>query len=122
MLSGTLCSIYPDRPGSCRKFECGVLHRFGRGALSFDEALDLTKTARLLADTARKAQPMDSPAEARRTWLAQHRAGDLGPQSRAPGDAAAHLAMLALNLFLDKHFRKPHQRVTVSHAVRRSTP
>lgn len=38
-LRGTCCSIYPQRPRSCRAFECRLLQNAQRGAVSVDDAL-----------------------------------------------------------------------------------
>ena len=42
------CSTYPDRPVMCGAYECHVLGRHQRGALSFEQASALTKELREL--------------------------------------------------------------------------
>ena len=119
LLQGSVCTIYQDRPGSCRAFVCGVLRRVQRQELSTDEALDLVATAKRLASTVRELSPAgQSLAELRRKWLAEQSPGTPPIGGIAVDAPRLHLAMLSLNLFLDQHFRKPHQRVTTTRTAR----
>ncbi len=118
LLQGSVCTIYQDRPGSCRAFVCGVLRRLQRKEITPDEALELVTAAKGLAASVREILPEgQSLPQLRRTWLAEQRAGTRSAGGIAADAPRLHLAMLALNLFLDRHFRKPHQRVTKSHAT-----
>ena len=114
LLTGTLCSIYPDRPASCRRFRCEVLRGLEEGRTSVDQALGHVATARALATKA-AAFLLDGQtlSAARKSWLAwsQGSEGDFGAHLDAAEAKRFHLAMLALNLYLDRHFRKPHQAV-----------
>ena len=46
---GSRCGVYIDRPGLCRTFECHLLRRVARGALSLAEARRTIVRARRLA-------------------------------------------------------------------------
>ena len=39
---GKLCGIYADRPGRCRRFECGILKRVDAGEMTSGAALKKT--------------------------------------------------------------------------------
>ncbi len=64
------CSIYDQRPGSCREYSCALLTAVAEGATSQDEATDVIAAATALRDQVR-------PAIARLNL-------DLGPP-RSPG-------------------------------------
>ena len=49
-LKGALCGIYKERPAYCRAFDCSVLKRVQRGALSEGTALRLIRVARTKVD------------------------------------------------------------------------
>jgi hypothetical protein len=50
---GGLCTIYADRPGLCRKFECGLLKRVQDGGLGVAAALKTISRTRQQAETVR---------------------------------------------------------------------
>jgi hypothetical protein len=45
-LEGTRCTVYDERPESCRRFVCDLLDRSMRGELSLDAALAHVRAAR----------------------------------------------------------------------------
>jgi Fe-S-cluster containining protein len=51
---GRLCTIYPQRPGRCRAFECYTLRQLQRGELSPAQALRRIRAAVKLADGIRQ--------------------------------------------------------------------
>lgn len=106
------CEVYPDRPSVCRAFECELLKSVNRGERVLAEALPLVTEAQRLRDIADAAAPTEDRAHARRRWLAMsERPHD------APPDPALALAMTSLNLFLDRHFRRPAERLLSASAV-----
>lgn len=114
MLCGTICSIYDSRPSRCRHFRCGVLGQLEDGEIGFAEARDHVATAKMLvAGVTEFLHPGETLATARRSWLARSPADSMGLEAGRDsiGAKRLHLAMLALNLYLDRHFRKPHQAV-----------
>ena len=115
LLSGTRCTIYESRPGVCRRFRCGVLQSLEVGEIDESDAQRRVATARALADAVRPfLAPGETMTAARQAWLAWSRdqSGTLAPHLGRLEAQRFHLAMLALNRFLDMHFRKPHQVMT----------
>ena len=113
-LDGRCCSVYAERPVTCRKFRCVLLRAHEEGAVTRDEALQRIETAKTLLDEVLKLLPrgMDI-ATARARWKERARG-----QSNAPitdDDAQFMLRMFMLNRFLDQHFRKAHQRMMSGH-------
>ncbi len=47
------CAVYAERPGQCRRFECGIYKDAVAGRIEFPAALRLVKKARRQADTVR---------------------------------------------------------------------
>ena len=45
-LEGTRCTVYDERPESCRRFTCDLLDRVLRGVVSLDDALARVNAAR----------------------------------------------------------------------------
>jgi hypothetical protein len=45
-LDGTRCTVYDERPESCRRFVCDLLDRLEHGELSIDDALAHVRAAR----------------------------------------------------------------------------
>ncbi len=45
------CAVYAERPGQCRRFECGIYKDAVAGRIEFPAALRLVKKARRQADT-----------------------------------------------------------------------
>ena len=94
-LAGTACTIYQDRFTICRSFRCELLKRLDRGEIGHDEA------ERLVGE----AQAMVAKAESIGAGLfdERHPRIEAGP-GEAPRD---YLELVALELFLNKHFRRP---------------
>lgn len=113
LLNGACCTIYSARPGVCRRFRCEVLKDFDGGDIEGSEAMDLIETARQLDDAVRELLPAgQSVAEARRNWREDP---ELWRSLAGAGRIeAARLAMAltALNLHLDRHFRSDKKKLT----------
>ena len=105
-LSDTCCSIYGDRPKVCRRFKCALLKRVDDRSIEFDAAAAFVAEARRLFDHVRAHLPDGMT-------IAMARAiNEASPTSHsdAIGRSSAmrlRLAIMALSLFLDQHFRKP---------------
>lgn len=116
MLRGRRCAIYEARPGTCRSYRCGVLAAQDRGEIDEGEARGRIKQAKaLIAALEPHLREGQTLAEARAEWAERRATG------RSPADdpdrqerAAFDLAMTALNLFLDRHFRVERQRMVVA--------
>ena len=103
-LQGTLCSVYAERPATCRKFSCRVLTRMTAGELDFDSAKGLIEQARSAANKVIETlKPGEDLRAARGSWR------DLKGDWRE--NAKFRLLMFALERFLDLEFRTEHQRV-----------
>ena len=111
MLVDRCCTVYAARPQRCRMFRCVLLEAHEEGRVSREEALDRIATARGLLDSLLgQLEPGQSISEARKGWK------DL---AEAEGDAGAvrtqgtrlMLSWIMLNRFLDRHFRRDHQRM-----------
>ena len=98
-LAGTRCTIYPDRFTTCRNFRCQLLLDMDDGKETLETArARIAEAKRLLAELREAAGPDEGIVKARLRAL------------RGEGDPAFNLAGMAMEYFLDRHFRKPHQR------------
>lgn len=113
LLDGTCCTIYAERPGACRRFRCEVLKHFDGGELDGAEAMAMIETARQLDQAVRELLPVgQSVAEARRTWQEDpEQWRSLAGPDRIEAARLA-MALTALNLHLDRHFRSGKKKLT----------
>ena len=100
-LAGTSCSIFGERPRVCGRYMCQVLVDHEEGRLSFDEANARVRCAHGLLERVKSLLP-EGTTVGRAKALAQK-----------PGEGAddnhLRLAAIALELYIDKHFRKPKE-------------
>lgn len=116
LLSGTCCTIYASRPAICRKYRCAQLRAVEDGALPFDAALDNVARAKsLVAEVRRYLAPGQAIDEVRKSWLAwsRGRESDFGEGLKVEDVSKLNLAMMALNLWLDRHFRPSPRQALV---------
>jgi Fe-S-cluster containining protein len=75
-LEARRCTVYDERPGTCRSYACGVLHAYASGEI--DEPTALSRIERTRAQSAEVAQHAAGPARAdalrelswmRKTWF-----------------------------------------------------
>ena len=117
-LKGTACQIYERRPRRCRSFRCVLLQRLDIGDIDLPAAQAIAGEARCLADSADAINDRrESRASARVRWQGQLSSLS-APGADDPANPAWLLAMTAFNLFLDRYFRKPHQRLTLDGPAR----
>jgi hypothetical protein len=104
-LSGSCCSIYAGRPKVCRRFRCGLLEQLDEGSIDIEAASAIVAEARQLFDVVRAQLPerMTIPV-ARQKNVALPTPG-LDADGRA-SEMRLQLAITALSLFLDRHFRR----------------
>ncbi|MCB2087242.1 MAG: YkgJ family cysteine cluster protein [Sphingomonadaceae bacterium] len=96
------CTIYADRPASCRDFRCEVLVSAQDGAIPLPAALDTVRKAVELHQAVLDKLPADTSLRAmRQRWKER----EATAQPSSPEEAQLRLAYYALNLFLDRHFR-----------------
>lgn len=107
-LCGTACSIYGKRrPKICSRFFCELAARFGRGEITQAESLGkVRKAQRLILAIEPLLLPGETWPMARARWFSNR---NKTPENRDV--AQFQVLMTALNLFLDRHFRKERQRV-----------
>ncbi len=112
-LRGTICAVYADRPGPCRKYRCEVLKSAEAGTMPIAAALDLIAVARRLQAGATTAGAAALPDQRREMAgkSAEWPSGDAGDRQI---EARARVAQVALERHLDKHFRRDKQRQLVA--------
>ena len=96
------CGIYEERFTICRSFRCRLLRRIDAGEVSEGEALQIVAVAKAMLAKAEPSAPL-----ARRKGVHESRAQWQKLEDPAERMAAArhHLELLALEEFLNKHFR-----------------
>ena len=102
-LSGTVCSIYADRPRVCSRYKCQLLLDVEAGSLALEAAKATVRAAHSLADRARTLMPpgMGYP-EARALVRDDHH-----PSTHSSEDLSRlKLALTLFSLYLDRNFRK----------------
>lgn len=109
-----ICTIYPARPRRCREYRCQLLARLERGEVDFAAARAVVVEAQRLAGAADAlALSGENRAASRRRWGQAFGAmtGDrAGACASPPAEPRWLVAMTAFNVYLDRHFRKPHRR------------
>lgn len=88
-LSGTICTIYQDRPPVCVIYRCRLLADHEAGKLTLDQALGRVAEAKHLTALARDVSAKDSSPK---------------------GQAEQKLRWTALNYYFDKYFRVPKEK------------
>ncbi|MCP3137051.1 YkgJ family cysteine cluster protein [Pyxidicoccus xibeiensis] len=96
-LDGRTCTVYADRPASCRRYHCQLFAALAEKEVSLDEALAVVDEAQALVAAAGEALPPASEGEPRSVMQRARRAEPLPPESQAARERA--------EAFLDKHFR-----------------
>jgi Fe-S-cluster containining protein len=111
----TCCSIYSQRPRSCRSYSCSLLDAVEADTLDLGGAHARIAEARRLIESARPFFEVgETAASARKRW---REGSGAAPGTTAGVDPRFHLAMTALNLFLDKYFRKGEQKQVVPEQI-----
>jgi uncharacterized protein len=112
LLCGKACTVYDNRPAKCRKYRCELLFHREDGSLSDAEAL------RLIAQALDLVTAVETLLPAGQTVPEARRALQTDPEfwRKELGADQAHalklvMAMAALNLHLDRHFRSEDQRL-----------
>ncbi|WP_163993483.1 YkgJ family cysteine cluster protein [Pyxidicoccus caerfyrddinensis] len=102
-LEGRTCTVYADRPASCRRYHCQLYAALAEKEVSLDEALAVVDEAQSLVAAVGRELPPASTGEPRsvmqRARLAEQ------PEHGGPLPPQAHAARERAEAFLDKHFR-----------------
>ena len=112
LLNGKACTAYGNRPAVCRTYRCELLLRRERGGISDNEALQHITRALDLVTAAEKLLPAGQTiSEARRRLQDDPEYWRKQPGAKQAGALKLIMAMAALNLHLDRHFRSSEQRL-----------
>lgn len=111
LLTDAGCSIYTDRFAICHSFRCALLKKLIAGEVGIDDALGTVGEAKRLIAGLTAVFPSGA------TIAGRLRAGGPAPQSTsvptdAHGTAQARVLNIAVDLYLDRHFRSKNTRFT----------
>jgi hypothetical protein len=96
MLVDGACSIYDDRPRTCRTYDCRIFPAAGVEVVDEHQVAIGRRSRRWQFDLATDADRIQHDAvRAAATWVGEH--GDLLPEGVAPSNATQH-AVLAIGL------------------------
>jgi Fe-S-cluster containining protein len=95
-LDGRTCTVYADRPASCRRYHCQLYAALAEKEVSLDEALGIVDEARARVAAVEPELPPATASEPR-SVMQRARRPDLPPQALAARERA--------ETFLDTHFR-----------------
>ena len=103
-LKGAFCTVYEDRPQTCRTFRCSTLKALEAEMITYSEAeARIEQGVKALADLQAQLPANATPADARR-WRRE-----AGRAEAAKTLSASPMVMMALGL-LDQYFRGTDQR------------
>ena len=101
MLRDSKCTIYGSRPKVCARYKCQLLQDLEAGSVSIEGAIDKVSTAKELVRRAEEVLPIEMTLPGARALIP-----GFGPgPSRSPAQMPLTLAITALSLYLDKHFK-----------------
>jgi uncharacterized protein len=102
------CSIYAERPESCKKFRCELLKKMDAGQVSFTAARQLVEQAKVMIAAIR---PLFGNRPSRLLPMDWTRIFDSWQSNRdGHSDSRLVLELTRLQRFLDLHFRSNDQR------------
>ena len=105
------CTVYEVRPAVCRAYQCELLKGYLAGEVSAEEAQGRIAEAHALIGQVRETMPEGKDlASVREDWARDHGEGAAAGAS-ASADPQRTLSLFMLNRFLDRYFRKAHQRM-----------
>jgi Fe-S-cluster containining protein len=114
-LDGAACTVYAKRYASCREYQCALLKTFHRGEVSAERARELVAEAkRLLADLRAVLPEGQSLREARAKWRNRSTEWSNASEEERATNAAIHLRMTMVQMFLDRHFRLSREGESVT--------
>ena len=107
-LNESKCSIYTCRPKVCARYKCGLLENLEAGSTTLDAALAKVATAKELVTRAQFMMPDTMTLPAARMLTNQPPTAEIDAVERT-AKMGLRLAMTALSLFLDKHFKNSRE-------------
>lgn len=110
-LAGTSCTIFGQRPRVCGRYMCQVLIDYRDGRLSFDEATEHVRCAQNLLASVQAVLPDRMTLGEANAMVRRPVTSGEGPAPGAQADELLELRLrvIALQLYLDKHFRRPKE-------------
>jgi uncharacterized protein len=98
---GSGCGIYAQRFEICRSFSCSLLSKVETGEIPLDEAAATVRQARTMLAGLGDPSALERKAERQQVsgYAAVEDEGERGAKARR------YLELVALEMFLDKHFR-----------------
>ena len=112
-LSGSCCSIYVDRPKVCSRFQCALLEQFEAGSIEVQAATAIVAEARQLFDGVFSRLPDGTTIPEARAMNKTPPTANADSVDRS-SEMRLRLAITALSLFLDQHFRKSSEGTLLS--------
>ncbi len=112
-LKNCACTIYASRPKVCAHYKCGLLEELEADSITLDAALAKVHTAKALVSEAASVMQngMTLPI-ARARALEAPSAEFIGAERTM--EMRLRLAITALSLYLDKHFKNPREAKSLS--------
>ncbi|NVJ25128.1 MULTISPECIES: YkgJ family cysteine cluster protein [Myxococcus] len=102
-LDGRTCTVYSDRPASCRRYHCQLFAALSEKEVTLDEALGIVDQAHAWVDAIASELPPPTPGEPRSVMQRARRAAKAHPEQ--PLSSKAQDAYASAEYYLDKHFR-----------------
>lgn len=103
-LDGRTCTVYSDRPASCRRYHCQLFAALAEKEVSLEEALGVVDQAHALRASLERELPDDATPDAPRSVMQRARRAAQAHPAR-PLSQRAQDAYASTEAFLDKHFR-----------------
>lgn len=111
-LEARRCTIYADRPGFCRAYRCKLLNKAGAEMVDRAEAETVIAKAHALTEAVTALlPPQENIATMRKRWSVNPDFWREAPPAEQPALLQLIMALAALNLHLDRHFRHADQEV-----------
>lgn len=106
--TGTICSIYENRPRACVNYRCRQLEDLQAGITDFENALAHVRIAKAMMEQLRWSLPDSLRQRGARFLLGKDPAVAAGLEA-LPRRQRMELKLMvtALQLYLDNHFRRP---------------
>jgi uncharacterized protein len=110
MLKDSMCTIYGNRPKACVRYKCQLLQDLEAGSVTLEAAIGTVGTAKELVRQAEDLLPGEMTLPGARMLIPTSE-----PElPRSTADMPLRLAITALSLYLDKHFKHSREAKTLS--------
>lgn len=106
LLKNRCCTVYADRPKSCRTYRCRLRQSLDAGASSIEACLDKVASARNLLRKLEDVLPQGTTLPQARASMGSNPATGTFEELEK---SKIKLHAFALNVFLEKHFRNEYE-------------